>query len=238
MTYNNFIQNILDTRGRFNCKNEYHERHHIVPKSQGGNNDEDNLIDLYAQEHFIAHKLLVQENPQNWKLTQAYAIMAFAENDNEKRYELTPEEYEAARIALSLAMKEKYKNKENHPCFGKHLSEERKQMISKINKGNKYCLGRVLSEETKLKISQANKNPSEEKRKKMSEAQKKRNLSGGNNTNAKKVIRLVDNKIYDCVKEAAEDNNINYSTFKNWVRKNKNGFMYYKTWLEQKNNNT
>ena len=29
----------------------------------GGTNDKNNLIDLYAHEHFIAHKILAQENP-------------------------------------------------------------------------------------------------------------------------------------------------------------------------------
>lgn len=156
--------------------------------------------------------------------------MAFVANDKEKRYQLSPEEYEQARITYSLMLKEKYKNKQNHPSFGSHISEERKKKISEINKGNKYCVGRIISDETRKKIGTANRNPSGETRKKMSEAQKRRNLNGGNNTNAKKVIRLSDNKIYDCAKEAALDNHINYSTFKSWVQKNKNGFMYYENW--------
>ena len=66
MTYKEFIDNILNTRGRFAIpKNEYKERHHIIPKCMGGNNEKDNLIDLYAREHFIAHKLLVEENPDS-----------------------------------------------------------------------------------------------------------------------------------------------------------------------------
>lgn len=68
ITYQNFINNILNTRGRFNCGKEYHERHHIIPKCLNGTNDKNNLIDLYAKEHFIAHKLLALENPNNIKL--------------------------------------------------------------------------------------------------------------------------------------------------------------------------
>lgn len=102
--------------------------------------------------------------------------MAFTKNNSsqqEGRYELTPEEYEEARIAYSKGLKEYYKDKTNHPCYGTHLSEERKKFISEINKGNKYCLGRVLSEETKRKIGDANRNPSLETRAKMSMSQKK-----------------------------------------------------------------
>ena len=92
MTYKDFIQNILDSRGRFGCNEEYHERHHIVPKCLGGSNDKENLIDLYAREHFIAHQLLAKENPQELKLVQAYNIMAFTHTDKQNRYEATPEE--------------------------------------------------------------------------------------------------------------------------------------------------
>lgn len=236
MTYNEYIQTILIERGHFGIsKDEYKERHHIKPKCLGGSNDKENLIDLYPQEHFIAHKLLAQENPNNIKLTRAYACMAFASNDKEQRYELTPEEYKEAREYFSTSLKKYYSDKTNHPCYGKHLSEERKKAIGDINRGNKYCVGRVISEETRRKIGDANRNPSAETRKKMSDAQKARNLTGGNNPKAKAVIRLSDKTIYSSAKEAAQANNINYSTFKNWVQQSKNGFMYYKVYQQQEN---
>lgn len=34
--YQAFIQNILNTRGRFNCGDEHHECHHIVLRCMGG----------------------------------------------------------------------------------------------------------------------------------------------------------------------------------------------------------
>ena len=74
-TYQDFINNILETRGRFNCGDEYHEKHHIIPKCMDGTDDEDNLIDLYAKEHFIAHKLLALENKENDKLQYAWWCM-------------------------------------------------------------------------------------------------------------------------------------------------------------------
>ena len=71
-TYEQFIQNILNTRGRFACGDEYHERHHIVPKCMDGGDEEENLIDLFAREHFEAHRLLALENPDNDKLVYAW----------------------------------------------------------------------------------------------------------------------------------------------------------------------
>lgn len=122
-TYDEFINNILNTRGRFACGDEYHERHHIIPKCMDGGNEEENLIDLFAREHFIAHRLLALENPDNNSLIFAYTCMAFRQSDTHKRYELTPDEYEEARICLSKALsvfaKERLIVPENNPYYGK-----------------------------------------------------------------------------------------------------------------------
>lgn len=53
MTYIELINDILETRGRFNCGNEYCERHHILPKCMGGTDDEENLIDLFARVKYV-----------------------------------------------------------------------------------------------------------------------------------------------------------------------------------------
>ena len=100
-TYEEFINNILETRGRFSCGEKYHERHHIVPKSCGGTNDEDNLIDLYAREHFEAHKLLALENPDVDSLVYAWWNMSHMNKANGRSYEISSEEYEEAKIAFS-----------------------------------------------------------------------------------------------------------------------------------------
>lgn len=56
--YSDYIQRILNARENKKDKNFYQEKHHIVPKTMGGSNDKENLIYLYAQEHYYAHKLL------------------------------------------------------------------------------------------------------------------------------------------------------------------------------------
>ena len=206
----------------------------MIPKCLGGKNNKDNLIDLFAREHFIAHRLLAEENPDNEKLVFAYSAMSFASNQYEERYKLTPEEYEKARVTLSNLQKKRYENKENHPSYGTHISEERKRLIGAINKGNKYCVGREVSEETRRKIGDANRNPSAETRKKMSKARKGKRM-GVDNSNAKRVIRLSDGKIYGCGKDAALDNNIKYSTFKARIQKNNTDLMYYDEWIKQNN---
>lgn len=145
MSYNEYINNILKTRGRFNCKG-YKERHHIIPKCLKGTNDEDNLIDLYPQEHFIAHKLLHEEYPSNMGLCTAYFRMCF--KNGKSGIQVSPEEYAIAREKYSLLRKQYFKGEKN-PFYGKHHTEETKQKIS----NKKY-------------------NPSKELRKKLSDAQK------------------------------------------------------------------
>ena len=105
--YEEFISNIIETRGRFACGEEYHERHHITPRCLGGTDDESNLIDLFAKEHFIAHKLLAQENPMSDGLVYAWWMMATVGSENQERYELSPEEYEEAKKAFSIAQRER-----------------------------------------------------------------------------------------------------------------------------------
>ena len=77
---------------------------------------------------------------------------------------------------------------------GKTMSEETKKKISEVNKGRK------LSEETRKNMSKGHKNPSEETRKKISESQKK------------KIYCIELNKIYNSIKEASEDLNIDGSS--------------------------
>ena len=71
MIYNEFIDSI-DTERIL----DYKETHHIIPRCLGGEDNEDNLIGLTPREHFIAHKLLAEENPTINKLTFAFHLMS------------------------------------------------------------------------------------------------------------------------------------------------------------------
>lgn len=135
LTYQAFIDNILQTRGRFACGDEYHERHHIVPKCLGGTNEENNLIDLFAREHFEAHRLLALENPENNGLQYAWWNMCQIQgNDGQDRYIPTAEEFEQARKICSKLSSERNLG-ENHPMFGLHHTEQTKEKMSKAHKG-------------------------------------------------------------------------------------------------------
>jgi hypothetical protein len=208
MSYAEFIQNILDARGRFICDETYYERHHIIPKCLGGTDDDDNLIDLLAREHFVAHKLLAQENPENNKLTCAWWMMSHI-----GRVEITSEEYEEARIVFSNMQRELH--------IGTSISEEIRQKMRESHLGeNNINYGKPRTEETRCKISESNKNYwTDENRRRHSElaAQYCTDVWRKNNGNAhkKRIAQYTKDNIFirewDSVKSAGETLHINRS---------------------------
>lgn len=52
----------------------YTEKHHIIPRCMGGD-DKDNIAVLTAEEHYVAHQLLVKIHPEQHKLVWGLACM-------------------------------------------------------------------------------------------------------------------------------------------------------------------
>jgi hypothetical protein len=61
----------------------YTERHHVVPTTLGGLDVDENIVRLTAEEHFIAHKLLVKMHPGNHGLV--FALQAMSMNHGGRR---------------------------------------------------------------------------------------------------------------------------------------------------------
>ena len=238
MTYKEFINNILENRGRFACGDEYHERHHIIPRCMGGDNSKENFIDLFAKEHFIAHKLLALENPDNYKLVYAWWMMAFVKSDNQERYELTPEEYEEVKKVFSKSMSGENgpRKGENHYRYGTRLSEELKQKMSEAHKGKPSPRkGIKLSAETKKKISEANsgRQLTEEQKQKLITIRQEQ-FSGANHPMARQIVQFdIDNNlicIWGCILQIKKEMGIcsgNISSCCRGKRKTTGGFKWY-----------
>lgn len=77
----------------------YTEKHHIIPRSLGGNNKLDNLVVLTAREHFICHLLLpsMLEGKNKRKMYHALWNMANQFRDYQERYKVTSHLYEIIR---------------------------------------------------------------------------------------------------------------------------------------------
>jgi hypothetical protein len=53
----------------------YYEKHHIIPKCLGGNNDDDNLVKLTPREHYMAHYILTKIHSKEHKIFYAFLCM-------------------------------------------------------------------------------------------------------------------------------------------------------------------
>lgn len=119
--YNELISNAKDRD--LTC---YAEKHHIIPRCLDGNDSPDNLVNLTAREHFIAHLLLCKMNPNHKGLRLALWMMSNVKDKNQERYTPNARLYEIIRLEYSKSV-----SGENNPNFGNKHSEEAKQKMSK-----------------------------------------------------------------------------------------------------------
>jgi hypothetical protein len=152
MNYQYIYQQLIkSSKNKNRIKNDtdsYYEKHHIVPKCLGGNDDNDNLVLLTAREHFIAHKLLCEIYPDNDKLHYALWRMMNPQSKRHKRsYNISSYDYERRKkLQQEQVRKLGLSNK------GRNISEEQKIKIREKRKLQ------IISEETKTKISNTLKN--------------------------------------------------------------------------------
>ena len=147
--YDEFINNIIQTRGQFGIpEEEYKERHHIIPKCIGGKGSiktkNENIIWLYAEEHYEAHKLLALENPDISEFQYAWNIM----QHTHEGIVISAEEYAILRKQHAKAVSDKQKNKivlnktkekiskshanvngTNNPAYGRHWYNNGKERL-------------------------------------------------------------------------------------------------------------
>jgi hypothetical protein len=109
--YKNWYNNIISI-AKTRDVSGYVERHHIIPRSLGGNDSEENLVNLTAREHFICHWLLIKMYSGESKAKMIYALNGMKRNGQyTERYEtkITSRVYENLKkefaIIHSAAMK-------------------------------------------------------------------------------------------------------------------------------------
>jgi hypothetical protein len=71
--YNRWYTQITE-RARDRHLDGYTERHHIQPRSLGGSDNKDNLVELTAREHFICHWLLTKIVTGQDRAKMVYAL--------------------------------------------------------------------------------------------------------------------------------------------------------------------
>lgn len=121
----------------------YTERHHILPRSLGGNDSSTNLVSLTAREHCLAHLLLAKIH--GGKLWIAARFMTNRFSLNSRAYAIVREEHSLVISKMRLGRKHSEKTKQK---MRKAKSEEAKKNIGLAKMGSKnpqYGKSGVLS---------------------------------------------------------------------------------------------
>ena len=169
----------------------YVEKHHIIPRSEGGTNDKDNLVNLTAREHFIAHLLLakIYNDKKMW-----CAINMMSNGRHRKYAKSNSRTYQMLKInnakvndggsaknkgrVVTDDTREKIRQTKlgsKNPMWGKKQSEEAKRKRSQKLKGHVgYWLGKKRDKSSieKTRLKHIGSHRTIEQRKRMSIAQK------------------------------------------------------------------
>ena len=141
----------METR-RSRVSSTYKERHHIVPRSEGGSDEPSNIVSLTAREHFLAHWLLYKADPSI--LARAHAFWRMCNGRGKvpiKDWTVIPSRaYEEARVAHSIAISKALK--------GRTKSAEHVAKIAEANRGQK----RTAEAKRKMSIAKKGKPLTEE----------------------------------------------------------------------------
>ena len=145
----------------------YVEKHHIIPKSCGGTNSKDNLVNLTAKEHFICHLLLTKMVNGHYRHKMIYAFHGLKAKQpgqlrhssklvNAKLYQKLKEELTIIKQTFIPWNKGKTGLKSSWNK-GKSMSEDTKQKLreSRATQDMSYRKGSIMSEEQKQKLRDA-----------------------------------------------------------------------------------
>ena len=138
MDYSKIYIDFIDSRVSSPVPEGYTERHHILPKSLGGDDGKENIVRLTARDHFFAHMLLakIYGGPMNialWRMSQPRA------QGYKKRKVITSRQFSVIRHNFAKEISGRLKGKKRPAYIGEKISKKLK--------------GRVFTEEWKRNIS-------------------------------------------------------------------------------------
>ena len=197
MKYKIWYNNIVE-RARDRNLDTYTETHHILPRSLGGDDTAENLVELTAREHFICHWLLVKmtSGEARGKMINAMYMMQ-AEGPYQKRYKskITSRIYETLRELYAEYISKKNKGRIQPPEEKERqlkaqiarkrapFSAEWRAKLSAAKKGeNNNRYGAIVSEETRKKIGDKIRG------RKMSEEEKRRRGDANKGKTREKIL--------------------------------------------------
>lgn len=127
--------------------NIYSEKHHIIPRSLGGNNAAENIAILTAKEHYVCHHLLTKMTVGEHKTKMNYALWSMRRSKlSQPRFIPSTRAFEYIRAQIALENRKKF--------LGKRRSDEIRRKISLAVTGPlNHRYGKVNSMESNAKRS-------------------------------------------------------------------------------------
>lgn len=163
MNYQRIYNEIIKNRQKNIITSGYFEQHHILPKCLGGPNNQSNIVNLTAREHYTCHWLLTKiysnDDIKYAKMLKAFYMMSI-QSGNMYRQNITSKQYEKRRIDFQKAQKICQKGS-RHNQFGTMWIFNRKlQRSKKIKKTDIIPIGwekgRVINWNTSSNLIQRN----------------------------------------------------------------------------------
>lgn len=163
-------------------KGAYFESHHIIPKSLGGDNNKDNKVLLTFKEHYICHRLLPKMVSKKEYVTKMnYALYMLTRSSDEQLRELS---YHQRMLCLEANRKASI-NRNHKPNLGNTHTERTKQILREKSSGRKHADEAIekikqnnkktnKSRGEKVRKALTGKSKSEEHKKRISEAIKRK----------------------------------------------------------------
>jgi len=96
----------------------YTEKHHIIPKCLGGQDEEANIVCLTGRQHFICHWLLTKmvfEKKHYWQMLNALSLMMWGHNNLQDRYKISSRLYEQLKAKHSQMLSDRLKGVKRKP---------------------------------------------------------------------------------------------------------------------------
>ena len=169
MNYRSVYGNLISSR-RESKASVFTEKHHILPKSLGGDDTDANIVNLTHREHYVAHLLLAHiHGGTQWLAVRFMAGIARGQNRfnvPSRQYEISCEKSKLSRMGHTVSqdardkISQKLRGRSLHPDIGKKMGASR--------------IGHVVTLETRAKIGDAHRGRklSKERREQISLTQK------------------------------------------------------------------
>lgn len=137
----------------------YTEKHHIVPRSEGGTDDIYNIVRLTAREHFLAHWLLFRIDPTIKSRVFSFWRMCNGRGSTPKEHwvVISSRCYEESRMAHSEAISKALKGKKKSPEHIKKVADKIRGLKRTEEQKAKLRKPHNMSEEGKMRIINAHK---------------------------------------------------------------------------------